>query len=128
MDHWAGGLPPSLYSAQGIQTSPAVSKSQIYLDFLGIVNSRRVVLLDEPTQLAESCNLERRVAWGGRESIDHPQGGNSHDDAINSLAGAAVLAATEPVSIGSLITPEMLARARRPSLHMLRRRLDRHYF
>jgi hypothetical protein len=128
MDHWAGGLPPSLYAAQGIITKPAVPKSQIYVDFLGILNSRRLLILDEPTQIAELCNLERRVAWGGRESIDHPQGGNSHDDCINALAGAAVLAALEPVSIASLIMPEILARARLPSLHMLRRRLDGYYF
>jgi hypothetical protein len=100
----------SLYAAQGIETSPAVPKSQIYVDFLGIVNSRRLLMLDEPTQVTELCNLERRVAWGGRESIDHPQGGNSHDDAINSLAGAAVLAATE--APGLHITAEMVARAR----------------
>jgi hypothetical protein len=99
MDHWAGGLPPSLYAAQGIRTEPAAAKSKLYLDFLGVLNSRRILMLDEPTQIAELCNLERRVAWGGHESVDHPLGGNSHDDAVNSLAGAAVQVATTPSQV-----------------------------
>jgi hypothetical protein len=32
------------------------------------------------------------VRWGGKESIDHPQGAAYHDDCANALAGAAVLA------------------------------------
>jgi hypothetical protein len=39
------------------------------------------------------------VAWGGRESVDHPLGGNSRDDAINSLAGAAVQVAITPSQV-----------------------------
>jgi hypothetical protein len=86
-DRWAGGLPPSIYAAQGIQTSPAVPKSQIYVDFLGILNSRRLLMLDEPVQIGELCALERRTAWGGKDTIDHPQISGAHDDAINALAG-----------------------------------------
>jgi hypothetical protein len=81
---------------------------------LHIVNSAKIRLLDEPVQIAELCNLERRTSWGGRESIDHPQHANAHDDACNALAGAAVLAATKRRSIGSMITPEVLARFGRP--------------
>ena len=42
---------------------------------------------------AAQLRLERRVARGGRDSIDHTPGG--HDDLINAAAGALVLAATQ---------------------------------
>jgi hypothetical protein len=76
-DRWAGGLPPSIYAANGVGTSPAVAKTAIYADFLGLLNSRRIVALDEPTQINELCALERRTAWGGKDTIDHPQGGHA---------------------------------------------------
>jgi hypothetical protein len=34
-------------------------------------------------------NLERRVARGGRDSIDHPSGSGFHDDIANAVAGVA---------------------------------------
>jgi hypothetical protein len=64
MDHWAGGLPATLYAAHNIRTETAAAKSKLYVDFLGILNSRRLLMLDEPTQVAELCNLERRGALG----------------------------------------------------------------
>jgi hypothetical protein len=70
-------------------------------------------MLDEPTQISQLCSLERKTDWGGRESIGHAA--NAHDDACNSLAGSAVLAATKKPSIGSMITAETLARFNRPS-------------
>jgi len=93
-DHWAGALPTQLYETHGIRVQPAAAKSSLYRDFLHILNSRRVHLLDEPTQVAQLCSLERRTAWGGRESIDHPQLANCHDDAANALAGSCVIAAS----------------------------------
>ena len=36
--------------------------------------------------VAQLCALERRTAWGGRDSIDHGPGG--HDDVANAVAGA----------------------------------------
>jgi hypothetical protein len=110
MDHWAGGLPPSLFAAQGIEAKPAAPKSNLYIDFLGILNSRRMLMLDEPVQIGELCSLERRTAWGGRDSIDHSQISGAHDDAINALAGAAVLAATE--APGLHVSAEAVERAR----------------
>ena len=91
-----------------------------------MLTSGRVELLDVPRLAAQLVALERRTARGGKDSIDHAPG--QHDDLVNAALGVLLLAATEPVSIGSLITAEVLERARRPSLHMLRRRLDGHYF
>ncbi len=48
-------------------------------------------MIDVPRLHAQLAGLERRVARGGRDSIDHAPGG--HDDLANSAAGALVLAA-----------------------------------
>jgi hypothetical protein len=109
-DRYAGGIPPDLYRNHSIHfEQSAKSKSDIYLDFLNVLNSSRIRLLDNEQQITELLNLERRVRWGGKESIDHPQNGNYHDDAINAVAGAAVLAATKRFVMH--IDPEVLARS-----------------
>lgn len=66
--------------------------SDLYRDFLPLVNSQQVVLLDHPKLIAQLCALERRTARGGRDSISHPPG--QHDDIANAVAGALVLATT----------------------------------
>ena len=94
-DNYGGELPPDNYRLHNIRYERCkLVKSDLYRDFLGILNSGRILMLDNERQIAELLNLERRVRCGGRESIDHPQG-NFHDDAVNALAGAAVLAATK---------------------------------
>ena len=61
---------------------------------LPLINSGRVELLDHPRLVAQLCGLERRTAWGGRDSIDHGPGG--HDDVANAVAGALVAVAEAP--------------------------------
>jgi hypothetical protein len=65
------------------------TKSQLYVELLPAIHSRRVELLDHAKLLAQSQSLERRTARGGRDSIDHAPGG--HDDMANAVAGALVL-------------------------------------
>ena len=48
----------------------------------------RVALLDMPVLRAQLIGLERRVARGGRDSVDHAPGGR--DDVANAAAGALV--------------------------------------
>jgi len=69
-------------------------KSDIYRDVLPMLNSGKVELLDLKVITAQLCGLERRTARGGRDSIDHAPGGH-HDDVINSVAGALLLAAVQ---------------------------------
>jgi hypothetical protein len=64
------------------------SKSDLYRDALPLLNSCKVDLLDLPRLQAQLCGLERRVARGGRDSIDHPPG--QHDDVANAVAGVLV--------------------------------------
>jgi hypothetical protein len=80
------------FKKRGIEYRPAdLSRSDIYRELLPLLNSRRAQLLDQPRLIAQTCGLERRVARGGKDSIDHGPG--SHDDLINSGAGALVYAA-----------------------------------
>src|SRR4030095_2902201 len=68
-----------------------LSKGDLYLRLLPLINSGRVRLLDHPQLLRELRGLERRRGWGGRDRVDHRRG--AHDDAANAAAGAIVLAA-----------------------------------
>jgi hypothetical protein len=65
----------------------AAPKSDLYRDLLPLLNSCRIELLDHPKLIQQLTRLERRVARGGRDSIDHAPGG--HDDIVNAAAGAA---------------------------------------
>ncbi|MDB5593727.1 MAG: hypothetical protein JWM36_688 [Hyphomicrobiales bacterium] len=73
------------------------TKSDIYREFLPLVNSGRVELLDSPRLMTQICSLERRTARGGRDSIDHAPGG--HDDLANAAAGSLVWSATRVLSM-----------------------------
>ena len=75
-------------------------KSDLYRDVLPALNSHQVELLDLPRLSKQLCDLERRTARGGRDSIDHPPGG--HDDVANAVCGALLLASTAPVRKGAV--------------------------
>lgn len=81
-------------------------KSDLYRDLLPQLNSGRVELLDLPRLGKQLCDLERRTARGGRDSIDHPPGG--HDDLANAAVGVLLMAGT--VRPPMKISAEMLAR------------------
>jgi len=83
-DKYAGGFPR-------ITWEPSErSKSEIYYEFLPLLNSGKVRLLDDKRLFHQLISLEMRSGRGtGRPSIDHPP--QQHDDCINSVAGAALL-------------------------------------
>jgi hypothetical protein len=64
--------------------------SDIYLELLPILNSNRAELLDHARLIMQLCRLERHAAGSGKDSIRHPPGG--HDDVVNAVAGAIVMA------------------------------------
>jgi hypothetical protein len=64
-------------------------KSDLYRDLLPALNSGAVELLDHERLVEQLCLLERRVARGGKDSIDHPPHG--HDDVANVVAGVTSL-------------------------------------
>ena len=106
-DHYAGNFPTEQFARCGIRHEPSKkSKSELYLDLLPLINSRRIELLDHPTLIGQLTNLERSTSRGGRDSVDHPQG--LHDDVANAVAGLAQIA----YSVGSFDTSYAWANGR----------------
>ena len=90
-DRFAGGWVKEAFAKHNlVYELSAKSKGQIYIDFLPMINSRRVSLLDIPRISTEILSLERRAARGGKDIVDHSR--NCHDDVANSCAGALLLA------------------------------------
>ncbi len=89
-DRYAGEWPREQFRKRGIAYELAEKpRSDLYLALLPAMNSGTVDLLDITRLVDQIAGLERRVARGGRESIDHPPHG--HDDLANAVAGAVAL-------------------------------------
>jgi hypothetical protein len=89
-DRYAGEWPREQFLKFGVHYHPAHKpKSELYLDLLPLLNSRRIDLLDNSRALSQILNLEKMTARGGRDSIDHPPG--QKDDLANVIAGCASL-------------------------------------
>ena len=90
-DRYGGEWPRERFRAHGITYEPAQqTKSDLYRDLLPLLNSARIELLDNPRLTTQLCQLERRSARSGKDSIDHPPG--AHDDLANAIAGCVALA------------------------------------
>jgi hypothetical protein len=102
-DRYGGEFPREHFRKQGIAYRCAEkTKSELYRDFLPLLNSRRVTLPRNERLLSQFVGLERTIARGGRDSIDHAKHG--HDDLCNAAAGAAAqitfMARVQPVVWG----------------------------
>jgi hypothetical protein len=96
-DRYGGEWPRERFKVHGVSYEPAAkSKSDLYRDLLPLLNARRIDLLDVPRLTSQLAALERRVARGGRDSIDHAPG-LSHDDVANCVAGVAAMATDRAV-------------------------------
>ncbi|MBO0738353.1 MAG: hypothetical protein J2P48_17565, partial [Alphaproteobacteria bacterium] len=94
-DHYAGEWPKERFRKSGIHYDIAKKrKSDIYLEFLPILNASRCELLDDRRLYNQLLGLERRTARGGHESIDHGPG--AHDDVANVTAGVMVMLLGKP--------------------------------
>jgi hypothetical protein len=112
-DKYAGEFPRELFQKRGVTYRPSErSKSELYVELLPLINSRRVDLLDDRKGISQLIGLERRTARSGKDSIDHAPGG--HDDRINSIAGALVLAQRPQ---GFSISEEAMRWAATPERH-----------
>lgn len=113
-DRYAGAWPRERFKVRGIDYVPAdKTRSEIYLEFLPLVNSRRVELLDNARMISQFAGLERRTARAGRDSVDHAPG--AHDDVANAAAGAITCAQRKPFEqpvvapiFVSIASPELL--------------------
>jgi hypothetical protein len=88
-DRYGGEWPVEQFRKQGIEYQTAeLTRSELYLELLPMVNSGAVELLDNTRLLAQLAGLERRVGRSGKDSVDHRPGG--FDDVANSAAGALI--------------------------------------
>jgi phage terminase large subunit-like protein len=89
-DKWGGDFVVEAFKKVGITVKHAeMTKSDLYRELLPMLNAGRCNLIENTTLSKQLVSLERRVARGGKDSIDHPQG--AHDDVANAAAGALVL-------------------------------------
>ena len=93
-DRWGAEWVVEPFRLQGINVEHPRPKAELYLDFLPLVNSGAVRLLDHPKMLHQFSGLERRTYRSGRDSVDHGRG--QKDDIANSVAGACVIASQMP--------------------------------
>jgi hypothetical protein len=92
-DRFGGDWPLEQFRRFGIHYEMADrSRTDLYVAFLPLINSRSVDLLDHDRLISQLALLERRTGRAGKDAIDHPP--NSHDDVANAVAGACVLATT----------------------------------
>jgi hypothetical protein len=104
-DRYSGEWCREVFARYGVTYMVAEqTKSQVYGEWLPLVTSQRVALLDHPKLVQEALGLERRTARGGRDSIDH--GPHGHDDLSNAAAGALVLAAQRGADDAGLLVCE----------------------
>ena len=98
-DKYAGLWPVETFAKLSIiYEQSAAPKSDLYRDLLPLINSNRIRLLDNAKLINQLVGLERRVARGGRDSIDHGPG--SHDDVANAVAGLASITNRYPGYLG----------------------------
>jgi hypothetical protein len=106
-DHWGGEWARQPFRDGGVNYAVTEQpKSSLYVNFLPLLNAGQVRLLDHQRLVGQLCALERRTSRGGRDSIDHPQGG--HDDIANAVAGVVAVAkrGTYPSSLDWVYGPE----------------------
>lgn len=107
-DRYAGEWPRERFSTHGVSYKISeLSKGDIYRNLLPLLNSGKTELLDLTRLATQLCGLERRVARGGRDSIDHGPGG--HDDLANAAAGGLLLvgAGNKPVVFSPAVLTAM---------------------
>jgi len=93
-DRYAGEWPREQFQQFGMTYEPSARpKSQIYAEFLPMLMSKRIDLLDNDRLMNQLIGLERRVSRGGKDSIDHSPGG--HDDISNAVAGVLTMMGTK---------------------------------
>lgn len=91
-DKYAGEWPREQFAKRGVTYEVSeLSKSDIYLNFLPLLNSHKVSLLDNRRLIQQLLSLERKTVRGtGRDVVDHKRDG--YDDVVNAAAGALTLA------------------------------------
>ncbi|MDP3181268.1 MAG: hypothetical protein Q8M54_00440 [Desulfobaccales bacterium] len=100
-DRYAGAWPSQEFQKHHITYEASEKdKSSLYLDFLPLVLSQRVELLDLKPLVHELRSLERRTRSASRDLVDHPPRG--YDDLANAVAGVCARLGTRPIQVVSV--------------------------
>ena len=111
-DRFAAEWPVAEFREHGIAYEQCeVNKSELYLAFIPVTNSRGVELPDDKRLLTQLRRLERKRGRAGKDTVDHPP--RLHDDLANTVAGVSYL----------LSTVKNTRREFNPSLHISKERL-----
>jgi len=93
-DRFSGNWCSGSFLDHGITYIPAqLDKNRIYVEALGLINLRTVILPDNEKMKNQFMSLERRTRSGGVDTIDHPPG--CHDDIANAISGAITIASKQ---------------------------------
>ena len=96
-DRYSGEWVRESFRSHGIAYQHSeLTRSEIYIAFVALLNSARVKLPGDKRVRAQFESLERRASRSGKETVDHLPG--SHDDVANSCAGALCLASVATVA------------------------------
>jgi hypothetical protein len=115
-DHYAGEWPRERFRKYGIHYEPSEDfRNDLYVAVLPLLNSGRIELLDNARLVNQFCSLERKTHPSGKDTIDHQRGASGHDDLANAVAGVGWMVTRKGASVSSLITPEILERAKIPT-------------
>jgi len=96
-DNYGGEWPREQFRKHGVNYELAEkNRSQLYLNLIPALNSKRVELPDNRKLIDELRRLERRRGRSGKDTVDHPAYGGS-DDIANSVAGAVDMVISKPV-------------------------------
>jgi hypothetical protein len=110
-DRYGGEWPRERFRAHGITYELSEgSASDIYREFLPLVNGGRIELLDLQRLHAQLCDLERKTSRTGKDTISHPPQG--HDDIANAVAG--VLGMTAKKARAMVVSEEALRKSTMP--------------
>ncbi|MFW6154881.1 MAG: hypothetical protein ACOC95_06660 [Planctomycetota bacterium] len=100
-DNFAAEYTVSGFARYGITYVRAnKNKSELYLELLPRTGAGEVELLDNERMVDQLASLERRTHSGGRDIVDHPQGG--HDDLANVAAGVCAVTGARKPTIGAI--------------------------
>ena len=109
---YASEWPISEFREHGVVYSQCEeNKSELYLAFIPVTNSRGVELPDDKRLLTQLRRLERKRGRAGKDTVDHPP--RLHDDLSNAVAGVSHL-----LSTAKNARPEF-----NPALHIAREKL-----
>lgn len=99
-DYYAAEFCAESFRANGIAYAKCeLPKAALYLELLPRLCSAEIELLDDPAAVDQLAGLERRTRSGGKDIVDHPQGG--HDDLANVVAGVAEVVRKRRLIVGA---------------------------